>query len=103
MSSRTQRKQERHKRSARRRMLLTLLGGFLLLGLAAFLARPDRSAPSAPVEVTGAPRLKVDRETVDLGEVALGQNVEVSFQVANVGDRQLRLTGEPYIEVMEGC
>jgi len=57
----------------------------------------------AAIEVTGQPRLRVDRQLVDLGAVRLGQTVEASFTLTNVGDQPLRLTQAPYIEVVEGC
>ncbi len=81
-------------------------GGVLLIGLVAFAvwqAAGGDAGPSVPLEVSGAPRLKVDKDKVDLGNVRLGQTVEVTFTVANVGDRQLRFTETPYIEVVEGC
>jgi hypothetical protein len=73
-----------------------------LVAALVFLARGGQQ-PAAPVQVTGAPSLKVDREKVDLGDVRLGQTVSVAFEVTNVGDRPLRFTAEPYIEVVEGC
>ena len=82
--------------------ILLVLGGVLLLGLTAFLFWRGNAAAFTP-EVTGAPRLKADKEKVDLGDVRLGQTVQVSFEIANVGDRPLRITGEPYVEVVEGC
>lgn len=85
-------------------MLLTL-GGVVLLGLAAFLVWRGRAEPSPAFtpQVTGAPKLKADREAVDLGDVRLGQTVEVSFEIANTGDQLLRFTEAPYVEVAEGC
>ena len=77
---------------------VVVLGGALLAALA---ARPP--ADSVPVEVTGAPRLKVDRLSENLGDIPLGRTVEVSFQVANVGDQPLRFSEAPYITVAEGC
>jgi hypothetical protein len=47
--------------------------------------------------------LKADKEKVDLGQVKLGQNVKVAFVLTNVGDKPLRFTEAPYIEVKEGC
>ena len=49
------------------------------------------------------PPLKVDKDEVDLGNVKLGQTVEVTFNVANVGDKQLRFAEAPYVELVEGC
>ena len=61
------------------------------------------SGGQVPIEVTGAPRLKADRPRVDLGDIRLGRTVEVSFQLANVGDQPLALTEAPYVTVAEGC
>jgi len=83
--------------------ILLVLGGVLLLGLTAFLFWRSGTASTAPIEVSGAPRLKADKEKVDLGAVQLGQTVQVSFKIANVGDKPLRFTEDPYVEVVEGC
>ncbi len=77
--------------------------GVLLLGLAAFALWRGAATPKATPEVTGAPKLKVDKSDVDLGDVQLGQTVEVAFELTNAGDRQLRFTDVPYVEVVEGC
>lgn len=82
--------------------ILAVAGGILLLALATFALRND-ATPKAQVEVKGSPSLKANKEKVDLGNVKLGQTVEVSFQLTNVGDQTLRFTEAPYIEVMEGC
>ena len=60
-------------------------------------------SPSALIEVKGAPSLKTDKNSVDLGDVKLGAVVEASFQLTNVGDQPLRLTEAPYTELLEGC
>jgi hypothetical protein len=75
-------------------------GGLLLIFAALSLLGGGKKAP---IEVTGQPRLKVDRESVDLGDVQLGQTVRTAFVLTNVGDQALRLTEAPYIEVLEGC
>lgn len=84
--------------------LFLLVGGIVLVGLA-FLALRGKSAaqPPAAIEVYGAPSLKVDQEQVDLGEVKLGQLVQVSFRLTNVGDQPLRFSEAPYVELVEGC
>lgn len=83
---------------------LLVIGGVILLGVAAyFLWGTGAGGSSAPVEVQGTPRLKVDRETIDLGDVKLGQTVEARFRLTNVGDQPLRFAEVPYIEVVEGC
>ena len=85
------------------RLLAILAAGALLLILGAVFAFSQPSKPKAVIEVIGAPGLKVDKEEVDLGEVKLGQIVQVSFEITNVGDQNLQFTKEPYIEVKEGC
>lgn len=107
--------QEKHKKYARRKQrrnrwpsLLIIGGGLILLfGAIYALTRPRQSAQEtqtkAPIEVTGAPSLKVDRDTVNLGDINLGRTVSVSFQLTNVGDKPLKFSKKPYIEVKEGC
>jgi hypothetical protein len=86
--------------------LLAIISGVLLLVVGGIYAvtRP-RQLPqtNAPIDVSGAPNLKVDRVEVNLGEVKLGKWVDVSFQLTNRGDTALRFTKAPYIEVKEGC
>jgi len=80
-----------------------MVGGVVLLGLVAYLLWSGNALSKVTVQVKGAPALKVDRDQVDLGDVKLGQTVQVSFQVANVGDKPLRFSEQPYVEVVEGC
>jgi hypothetical protein len=101
--------QNKYKKQAKKRkqksawpLVVLVVGGFLLVFGAVF-AFSQASRPKAPNEVTGSPSLKVDKEKVDLGDVKLGQTVQVSFQITNVGDKPLRFTKEPYVEVKEGC
>ncbi len=65
------------------------------------LNKPSQS--KAAIQVSGSPSLKVDQEKVDLGNVKLGQTVEVKFMLTNVGDETLRFRKAPYIEVLQGC
>lgn len=96
---------KRHKRGRRQKSwpLILLIGGGLILIFAAvsFLSKPSK--PGATIEVTGAPSLKVDKQEVNLGNVKLDRTVEVTFEITNVGDQNLRFTKTPYIEVVEGC
>jgi hypothetical protein len=85
---------------------LFIIGGAALVVAAALLilsSRGDTAGPPATPEVAGAPSLKVDKEKVDLGVVRLGDTVSVSFELTNVGDRQIYFTDKPYVEVVEGC
>ncbi len=91
-----------HKKKSPWPVILLIGGGLLLLfGVAFALNKP--SGAKVAVEVNGSPSLKVDKEKVDLGEVKLGQTVEVSFLLSNVGDQTLRFSKAPYVEVKEGC
>jgi hypothetical protein len=55
------------------------------------------------LEYSGGPSLKVFQEALDLGDQELGQTVPLRFEIANVGDRPLRITEPPYLEVVKGC
>ena len=86
--------------------LAIVAGGLILLAVAAYALWGNGAArPGANFkpEVTGAPKIKVDRDKVDLGDVKLGQTVDVSFEITNLGDQPLRLAEAPYVEVVEGC
>ena len=96
--------QKRKKNRSRNRLPLWLaLGGIALVTVAFFALQRGNTAPKATIEVTGSPNLRVYKEKIDLGDVKLGQTVQVSFQLANTGDQPLRFTEKPYIEVKEGC
>jgi hypothetical protein len=53
--------------------------------------------------VTGAPRVQVTNPVVDHGELRVNEMVTTAFEIQNVGDENLYFTGEPYVEVIEGC
>jgi cell division septal protein FtsQ len=94
----------RKHRRGQRTWLFLALGGAFLVGLAFFIFQGSQnSQPVAAIDVTGAPSLKADQEQIDLGDVPLGQTVQVSFRLTNVGDQPLRFSEKPYIEVVEGC
>lgn len=100
---------KKHKRPTRRQpsgmpwATISIVGGLIVLGLTAFLFWRGQSQPAAAIEITGRPSLKVNQESIDLGNVRLGQTVEVSFELTNVGDQPLRFSEAPYVEVVEGC
>ena len=84
--------------------LALIAAGVVVLTGAVWAVLASRgSGGQVPIEVTGAPRLKADRQRVDLGDIRLGRTVEVSFQLANVGDQPLRFAEAPYVTVAEGC
>ena len=75
----------------------------ILFGVTVFMLLRGNASPKAAIEVKGSPALKVDKDSVDLGDVKLGQTVQVSFQISNAGDQPLRFAEKPYVEVKEGC
>jgi hypothetical protein len=75
--------------------ILLLLGALSIIG--------DGSNRRVAIEVSGQPKLNVDTDLVDLGDIRLGKTVEAAFVLSNVGDQPLRLTAMPYVEVVEGC
>jgi hypothetical protein len=83
--------------------LALIAGGVVLIGVALLALLQGQAAPKAEIEVQGAPRLKVDRDVIDFGDVRLGQTVTAEFTVTNVGDQPLRFSETPYVELVEGC
>jgi len=103
MSEHKNKKLLRHHRKRQAWPMLLLFAGGLLLVIGAIFVFRKPSESKAAIEVSGTPSLKVDQQKVDLGNVKLGQTVEVKFTLMNVGDQILRFDKAPYIEVVEGC
>ncbi len=107
MSTRSSKGKRPAPRSARKPApwsVLLVMGGLVLLGVAAyFVFGNGATSPAAAVEVKGSPRLKVDQDKIDMGDIKLGQTVETRFKLTNVGDQPLRFSEKPYIEIIEGC
>lgn len=93
---------KRPRRNNTKLPIIVALAGLALVALAVW-GLSGKPASKTGIEVTGAPALKADKEKVDLGDVKLGQTVEVSFQLTNVGDKTLRFKEQPFVEVVEGC
>jgi len=49
------------------------------------------------------PRLVVDREVVDLGDLPFETPARVIFTLTNSGEGTLRLAGVPRVEAVKGC
>jgi hypothetical protein len=88
--------------------LLAIFAGVLVLGVTSFLLLRPKSSAGGPSgsftpQVKGAPHLQADKQQIDLGNVKLGQTVQVSFEITNTGDQPLRFANDPFVEVVEGC
>jgi hypothetical protein len=81
--------------------LLLIIGAGVVLIAVALIS--SRQATTATPQLGDGPALQVDKEKVDLGDVPLGETVNVSFELTNVGDKPLQFTKKPYIEVAAGC
>jgi hypothetical protein len=89
-----------------KRSLLPLwlaLAGLGLLILAGWAISASSNQPKANIEVNGAPRLKVENDTIDHGNVRLGTQIRDDVTVTNIGDQPLSFAKVPYLEVKEGC
>lgn len=87
-------------------LLILAVGGLILIVAGAILFRGgDRSDQSAgiPLEVSGAPSLKVDQEVIDFGDVKVNEVVRATFRLANIGDQPLQFSQAPYVELAAGC
>ena len=49
------------------------------------------------------PRLIVDREIVDLGDLPFGAPARAVFTLTNAGPGALKLAGVPRVEAVKGC
>ena len=84
--------------------VLVIAGGILLVAAAYFAIRSSNGPQSDFVpQVTGAPAISVQPEQIDMGDVALGTPVRADFVIKNLGDKPLKFSETPYIELVEGC
>ena len=79
--------------------------GALLIIVVGFLAwnGSNSKKPSVTPEVTGGPKLNVNRDSIDFGKLPLDQPVRAEFKLKNVGDQPLAIKGEPRVELVKGC
>jgi len=82
-------------------ILLFGIGTLLIVGAMFAFTKPSQT--NAGNNGSGTPVLKVNQEKVDLGDVKLGQTVQVSFDLTNIGDKTLKFAKAPYVEVLQGC
>lgn len=79
--------------------LVVLATFLLLLGLVVACSDSGSTAGDAG---SGAPRITVDQENLDYGNVRLEQWVRPSFQIRNEGDGILRIQ-KTTVKTIEGC
>ena len=74
-----------------------IIGGILLVAATLFFVF------SGSGDGGGTPKLVVDQEKIDYGDVHFGVNKTFAIKVTNTGDGLLRFEEKPYIQVLEGC
>ena len=82
------------------------VGSALLLvagGLAFVWSSGQQTDPNFTPEVTGSPRLSVEQDRIDEGDIKLNKTIRTAFRLKNVGDQPLYIKGEPVVELVEGC
>jgi hypothetical protein len=83
--------------------LWLVLASLVLVLIAAWAFFGNNTLAKSTVEVKGSPRVKVDNDVIDRGDVKLGMPIRDVVRVTNVGDKSLRFLEAPYVEVREGC
>jgi len=73
------------------------LGGIVLIVIAAGALWWFPGAPG------GRPRLVLDREVIDLGDLQFETPARVVFTLANAGDGRLKIAEELSVKVVKGC
>lgn len=96
MSKNIRRKQPKQKKPIT--LIAMIAGGILLLAAAAFFVFGAKGSDGG-----GTPKLVVDQEKIDYGDVHFGTNKTFAIKVTNTGDGMLRFKEQPYIEVLKGC
>lgn len=63
---------------------------------------PAQIAPSDSTALSG-PRISVDQDRFDYGDVKLNTTIETAVRVQNIGNQMLALEQNPVVELIEGC
>jgi hypothetical protein len=80
-----------------------MLGLAVVVGAGAWLFFQKTSSPIVAAQYQGGPRLAVDTDLIDFGNVRFEKFVKARFRLRNVGDKPLRLPAYPPVDVVEGC
>ena len=111
MSAKSRRTQKKKESKARPRQFpwhwLAWGGAAIILLFAGILVldpwSSDADAPTVTPQVAGAPRLMVDRTSIDEGYVKYDAPIRTTFRLSNVGDRPLEILGTPQVSLVRGC
>ena len=108
MNKESRRKRKKNGRQPPSRRLpwlwLAVGGAGLLIAGALLLLQPwSNSEPQVTPQVAGAPRLLVDRATIDEGYVKYDVPVRTTFRLSNVGDQPLKILDQPKVRLAKGC
>ena len=84
-----------------RSWLWLAVGGIavILIGVFLLFSTSNGYVPT----VTGEPQISVEQTHFDYGSVQYGTQVETVVRVRNTGDQPLIISGEPRVQVVEGC
>ena len=90
---------------------LIVLGGVALVSTSAWFMQRNAPVPaqdtptqSAPFEAAvDGPRIRVDQDRFDYGDVKLNTTIETAVRVRNTGNQMLALDQNPVVELIEGC
>jgi hypothetical protein len=86
------------------KLLVTgLLAVAVLVGGGTWFFLQKSSPTVVAAQYTGGPRLAVDRDFIDFGNVRFEKLVTARFRLRNVGDQPLRLAVDRRVEAIEGC
>jgi len=86
------------------RLLVRAVIGFaVVVGAVGWILLPWENSASGAAQYQGGPRLAVDRDLIDFGDVPYKRIVKASFRLRNVGDKPLQLPANPPLETVEGC
>ena len=77
-------------------LIALAIGGVLLIAMALFFAFGSQAGG-------GTPKLVVDQQKIDYGDVKFDTPKTFAIKVTNTGNGVLRFKEAPYIQVLEGC
>lgn len=89
---------------------LLVLASIAIVSSLFWMAQRSQPAPAQTLapqndsaqRATG-PRISVDQELFDYGDVKFNTPIETVVRVTNVGDQRLALERTPAVELVEGC